>query len=461
MSEKLLLNLLYVLAALAFWLLPLLLRWYRKKKAQEAVQGPAREPEPFPEVEEIPDTDGLVDPLGAHLTELAALMASIDDLAADAQELRRASSGPGLSRFNPLIDETITTPLAALRRSVQAGIDDPGAIDPYRLVAESSEALMRMRSAATFIAQSAQEHRLEGHAERNARGRVLARVFLARLEGLLHKGAGPPSSPVFLPVEHTSLLHPDLLTTLARARAVPFDARAGRSPSPRAWVAVARDVARWAYRATPDLEDELEERYARTLQELGYRAALPPEGLAREVFIHALCGLVLGPAYGRAVESGAEGVGGEDIARRMLELSRPQDEQLGELALPIEILLHVLDREPLEALSDTRLTDISPLRLTPADAESAAAAARNMLEGSPPSESDFLVVAGALLAGLDHPQAAPAIVAATDRALGLAVTDDAWKQEARPARARPGKPAAFLSARAVREAILVGALMER
>ena len=207
----------------------------------------------------------------------------------------------------------------------------------------------------------------------------------------------------------------------------------------------------------PGLEEELEEHYAGILQGLGYRAALPPEGLVREVFIHALCALMLGPVYERAVESGAEGVGGEDIARRMLELSRPEQEQQGELALPIEILLHVLHDEPLEALSGSRLRDISSMVFAAADARESSAAAGALLAGELPARSAFHVVTGAILAALDHPEDVLAIVSAADRALGIGGEDDGWQERLRA----PEPTVGFLSPDAVREAIVIGAIMER
>ncbi|MBW2262468.1 MAG: hypothetical protein JRG91_10890 [Deltaproteobacteria bacterium] len=460
MNEKLLLNLLYVLAAILFWLLPTFLRWLKRRKEAEAQDLP-REPEPFPEVEELPQTNPLVDPFGEHLADLTALIVEINELAAEEAELGRACSGPGLARFNQLIGETVTTPLEEVRRAIQAGIDDPRAADPYRLIADSTDALMRMRAAAAFIARSVEEHRVDGHAERNARGVAIARIFLTRIEALLHKGAVALHAPLFLPVEQPALLHPSLLSTLAATRAVPFDASAGRSPSPRAWAAIARDVARWAYRRMPDLEPEIENHYAGLLEELGYQAALPPEGLAREVFIHALPALFLGPAYARATGSGAEGMGGEDIARRMLELADPGEADQGELPLPVEVMLHVLGKEPLAALSGSRLTDISSLRFTKTDGSLAAAAAALLLEGRAPEERDIHVVAGALLAALDHPQASSVIASAADQALGVVSAKDPWRESAPTPRSRRTRPAGFVSPRAVREAIVVGALMER
>ena len=459
MSEKLLLNLLYVLAAILFWLLPTLLRWLKRRK-EAADQVRPQEPVPLPEVQELPQAGPLVDPFGDHLADLTALIEEIDELAAEEAELLRACSGPVLARLGPLVGETVTTPLEKVRRAIQAGLDDPRAVDPYRLIEDSTDALMRMRAAAAFIARSVEEHRVHGHAEHNARGVALARIFLTRIEGLLHKGAGSPSDPMFLPVEQPSLLHPGLLSTLAATRAVPFDASAGRSLSPRAWTTIARDVARWAYLRMPGLEPEIEERYAMLLEKLGYRAALPPEGLAREVFIHALMALVLGPGYALATQSEESGVGGEDIARRMLELANPIDDSQGDLPLPIEVMLHVLAREPLDALSQTRLTDISTMRFGHSSTSQAASAARALLEGKAPEETDFHVLAGAQLAALDHPRAVPVIMSAVDRALGLAEQEDAWREEPLPSTSRRSRPDGFLTPRAVREAIVVGALME-
>ncbi len=458
MSEKFLLNLLYILAALAFWLLPVLLRWLRRRKEAEAVEPP---PDPEPRHVEPPVIRSPFDALGAHLEDLEDLAAQVDELSKQTLELKSACAGPGLAHFNQLVDETLTDPLNALRRAVQAGIKDPASADALRLVSESSGSLMQRRFAAAYLGRIVREHGVEGHAQRNARGRALARIFLTRIESLLHKGSSPPSSPLFVPEEQPSLLHPELMSTLAATRAVPFDARAGRSPSPRAWAVIARDVALWAYWRMPGLEPEIEERYSSTLEGLGYRASLPPEGLVREVFGHALPALFLGPVYARAIEPGAEGPGGGAIARRMLELADADAAREGDLPLPVEIVLHVLDREPLRALAGSRLSDITGLRAEGSDSPRTAAAAQALLVGRVPAEMEFHVVTGAMLAALDHPRAAPEVAAAADRALGLAGAVDAWKDGAPVPGPRRVAPAGFISARAVREAVIVGALFER
>ncbi len=456
MSEKFLLNLLYVLAALAFWLLPALLRWLRRRReAQAGAPGP----EPQARHMEPAQPRSLFDaPQDAGLEEIAG---QVDALAAEVRTLESMCSGPGLSQFNPLIDEMLNGPLDGLRRALQAGIADPAAADPFRLALESTRSLERLRSAAAFLSRSVSEHAQEGHAASNARGRALARIFLARIEGLLHKGSTPPSSPLCLPVEPPSLLHPDLLAMLAATRAVPFDARAGMSSSPAHWAGIARDVSLWAYMRMPALEPEIEERTSSLLAELGYQASLPPEGLVREVFVHALPALFLGPVFARAIGSGAGGPGGDAIARRMLELADADAARTDELPLLVELVLHVLERTPLEALSGSRLTDITGLRAERSDGPRTEAAAAALLDGQAPEEMEFHVVTGAMLAALDRPRAAPLVAAAADRALGLAAALDAWQDEAPVPEARRRSRAPFLSARAVREAIVVGALLER
>lgn len=448
-NEKLLLNLLYVLAAIVFWLLPALLRYLKRRREREASAAPTVEPEV--EIEPEPEHD----PYGDLETEVRALVPLIESMDAEAAALRSRCTGPWIAPLAGVVEDAVAAPCRELRQGVDRCLRDMASCDALRTIEQTSAGLMRIRAAISFLGASLSEHADEGFAGRHARGTALARAFHDRLVGLLKRGKVAPSDPLFIPVMDRARLHAAALSALAPTRAVPFDGRAALSGSPLAWLAIARDLVLWTFHMIPDLEPEMEQRYAALLEATGYQASLPPGGLARETFLDAVCGLFLGPLYVEASAARAEGPGAGDVAARALELAGNADVAARELSPALEIMLHVLLRDQLDALSSSRVVDDMHMLFDHADASRVEEAAGLLASGKVPDVPDFHVIVGAMRAALKSRGSQDALAGLVDRALGVA--GEVKADVPGPVAAEPS----FLGPAAVREAIVVGALLER
>lgn len=458
MEDKFLTNLLYIVLVILFWVVPFVLR-YLKRRADRAAAPKEAPEEHFPEVEPAPVAI-VPDPWASLENDVRALTLPLEELTAQAEELKNRCSGPALAPFMQVLDEAVSRPAAAWQEAIERCLADFGACDPVRLLEDTSATIIGMRSVLGFLDRSILEHASDGFAGRHARGRALARVFFGRLENMLRKGGGTPANPMFLPVT-SGAPDPFLIMALARTRAVPFDAREARRANPLSWASVARDVVSWSLYRTPGLEGEIEARYASVLGAVGYRPAPPPQGLAREVYVDTVTSLLLGRLYTRAVSMG-HAAGDAGVSNRAIDLARVEErDPTDELAVHLEVMLHVLVKEQLDGLGSSRLSDDPTLRFDHADTSRTKAVAAALAADERPEAPHFHVVAGAMRAALDDPTSIPRLAGPVDQALGVVRREDVWKQEQAASPRAPQPDTGFVSPRAVREAIVIGALMER
>jgi hypothetical protein len=469
-KDELWFQLVFVAIAVVFWVWRTIRNL--KKRSEQARRPVAPDPvardhidEPGPRtfLEQIMEQSAQFDPA----EQAAGQVLALEEISQRAARIRPMCTGPRLIALGNLMDDAVLSQLEQLQQRLERiAVEPPSRATDQRIVEIESEITL-LRGISSVIARAVVEHLAEGFEKDTARTVTVARILHDRMSGIAGRSRVPLAPPTLFAMSGASDLHPSLLSALARAGALPVDRDIGQHPHPLAWCAQARHIAGWTLFRIPGLGTEIAELGAAALQAMQYqRMELHPSTI-RMVFTGTVCAMMLGESWTQALGSGWLGGDassnefGIALARRALVAADDlEGAPPGDLGVQTEILVDILARQSLWALDDTRLPEAPDLRLDHVDIRHVTEAAGALVAGTRPATREYFIVLGAMRCAQDDPESLASLAGLVDGSLGLARDDDEASHEP-VMRGRHTRADRLISRRAIREAIILGAIMKR